>query len=70
MAINLSNADSALKSVYLDAISEQLDTNASPFMAAIEKTSNHVWGKEVKMNVVHGFNGGVGAGNEDADAEA
>ena len=65
MAINLTNADSALKSVYLDAISEQLDTSASPFMAAIEKTSNHVWGKEVKMNVVHGFNGGVGAGNED-----
>ena len=65
MAINLTNADSALKSVYLDAISEQLDTSASPFMAAIEKTSNHVWGKEVKMNVVYSFNGGVGAGNED-----
>ena len=65
MAINLTNADNALKSVYLDAISEQLDTSVSPFMAVIEKTSNHVWGKEVKRNVVHGFNGGIGAGNED-----
>lgn len=65
MITNLTNADSALKTVYLDAVSEQLNTYVSPFLAAIEKTANHVWGKEVKKTVVYGMNGGVGAGNED-----
>lgn len=65
MATNLSNADSALKTVYLEALNEQLNQSVSPFLAAIEKTSNHVWGKEVSKTVVHGINGGIGAGNED-----
>ena len=70
MAVNLTNADSALKSVYLDAISEQLNYNVNPFLAAIEKNSNDVWGKEVKKLAVYGMNGGVGAGTEDGDLPA
>lgn len=65
MATNLSNADSALKTVYLEALNQQLNESVSPFLAAIEKTSNYVWGKEVNKTVIHGINGGIGAGNED-----
>ena len=31
MAVNLTNADEALKSYYLDAVSEQLNENVNPF---------------------------------------
>ncbi len=65
MAVNLANADSALKSVYLDAISEQLNNNVNPFLAMIEKTSEDVWGKEIRKLAIHGINGGIGAGTED-----
>lgn len=67
MAVNLTNADSALKSVYLDVISEQLNSKVNPFLSAIEKSTNDVWGKEVKKLAVYGMNGGVGAGTEDGD---
>lgn len=67
MAVNLTNADSALKSVYLDAISQQLDYNVNPFLAAIEKSTNDVWGKEVRKMAIYGMNGGIGAGTEDGD---
>ncbi len=65
MAVNLTNADSALKSIYLDAISHQLDNNVNPLLAAINKSTNDVWGKEVRKIATYGVNGGVGAGTED-----
>ena len=64
--INLTNADSALR-VYLDAITDQLNYGAGPFLAAIEKNSNFVYGKEIRKPVTHGMNGGVGAGTEDGN---
>lgn len=67
MAVNLTNADSALKSVYLDAITSQLNDNVNPFLAAIEKSTNDVYGKEVRKLSIFGMNGGVGAGTEDGD---
>ena len=67
MAVNLTNADNALKSVYLDAISEQLNYNVNPFLAAIKKSTNDVWGKEVRKLAIYGMNGGIGAGTEDGD---
>lgn len=67
MAINLTNADSALKSVYLDAISEQLNYNVNPFFAAIKRSTNDVWGKEIRKLAIYGMNGGIGAGTEDGD---
>lgn len=36
MAVNLTNADKALKTFYLDAVSEQLDF-VSPFYAMVKK---------------------------------
>ncbi len=67
MAVNLTNADSALKSVYLDAITSQLNDNVNPFLAAIEKSTNDVYGKEVRKLAIYGMNGGIGAGTEDGD---
>lgn len=67
MAVNLTNADNALKSYYLEAVSEQLNNNVNPFLAQIRKTSENVWGKEVKQLAIHGLNGGIGAGTEDGN---
>lgn len=67
MAITLKNADAALKTFYLDAVSDQLNNGISPFYAAIEKSTADVWGKEVKRLVSYGVNGGIGAGTEDGN---
>lgn len=67
MAVNLTNADNALKTYYLDAISHQLDNNVNPLFGAINKSTNDVWGKEIRKLVTYGVNGGVGAGTEDGD---
>ena len=67
MAVTLTNADSALKSYSLEAVSEQLDNYVNPFLAQIKKTSDNVWGKEVKQLAIYGVNGGVGAGTEDGN---
>ncbi len=65
MAVTLTSADNALKSVYLEVITNQLDNYVNPFFAKIKKTTNDIYGKEVKKLVMHGVNGGVGAGSED-----
>ncbi len=65
MAVNLTNADNALKTLYLDAISHQLDNGANPLLSAISKSTNDVWGKEVRKLCTFGVNGGIGAGTED-----
>lgn len=67
--ITISNADKALKSYYLEAVSAQLDA-ISPFYAAIEKNSSQVYGKDVKIAVVRGEGNGVLAGSEDGDLPA
>lgn len=67
MAVNLTNADSALKSYYLDAVSEQLNNNVNPFFAKIKQSTSDVWGKEVKKLAIYGMNGGIGAGTEDGN---
>ncbi len=65
MAVTLSNADKALKTVYLDVIANQLDKYTSPLLSRIKTTTDSVYGKEVKKLVMHGLNGGIGAGSED-----
>ena len=67
MAVNLTNAEKALKSFYLDAVSEQLNSKANPLLSMIEKSTDDVWGKEVRKLAVYGMNGGIGAGTEDGD---
>lgn len=67
MAITITSAEKALKSFYLDAVTEQLNTNINPFLALIEKSSAYVTGKDVVVPIAHGVNGGFGAGTEDGD---
>lgn len=68
--ITIENADKALKDYYLQAVTAQLNDNISPFFSAIEKTSNNVYGKDVKVSVVRGNTDGVKACAEDADLPA
>ncbi len=67
MAITLSSADKALKTLYLDVVAEQLNKNANPLLSAICQSSDDVWGKEVRKLAVYGMNGGIGAGTEDGE---
>lgn len=63
--VTLATADNALKTVYLDVVSEQINTKGNPFLAKINKTADDVWGKDIRRVVHYGLNGGVGAGDED-----
>ncbi len=63
--VTVNSAENALKSVYLGAVTELLNTKVNPLMARIEQTSADVWGKEVRKAVSVGINGGIGAGDED-----
>ena len=65
MAVNLTNADSALKSYYLDVVKDKLNYSVNPFLAAIKHSTEDVYGKDVRKLAVHGLNGGIGAGTED-----
>ena len=65
--ITIQNADAALKDYYLDAVSAQLNEGISPFFTAVEKNTDSVYGKDVKLAVVRGYCGNVIAGAEDGD---
>ncbi len=62
--VTLQTADNALKTFYLDAVTEQMDAKISPFLAKIEKTAAYVTGKEVCKVVRKGVSGGISAGTE------
>ena len=65
--ITLETADNALKSFYLDAVTEALDMKANPLLAQIGRSTADVVGKDVKKLVKCGVNGGIGAGSETGD---
>ena len=65
MAVNLTSADEALKSYYLDVVAHQLNKNTNPFFAQIKQSTADVYGKEVRKVCAYGVNGGIGAGSED-----
>ena len=48
--ITIQTADNALKSFYLDAVTEALDLKANPLLAQMQKTSANVVGKDVKSS--------------------
>ena len=64
MAVSLTSADKALKTAYLDVVTNYLDHGVNPFFAKIKKTSDNVWGKEIKKLIRMGHTGGVLAGTE------
>lgn len=63
--ITMQTADNALKSYYLDAVTDQLNTSVNPLLARIKQTTADVWGRDVRKLVRFGINGGIGAGTED-----
>lgn len=63
--VTLNSADNALKTFYLEALTDTLDNKTNPFLAKIEKTSKNVSGKDIKMAVKVGYNNGISAGTED-----
>ena len=63
--VTMQSADNALKTLYLDVVTDQLNTGVNPLLAAMKKTSTDVWGKEIRRVAGYGVNGGVGAGSED-----
>ena len=68
--VTLASADSALKSFYLDAVAQQLNTEVNPLLAKIKQSTADVWGKEVRRLAQYGVNGGVGAGTEEGSLPA
>lgn len=65
--VTLQSAENALKSVYLGAVTELLNTKVNPLLSKIEQTSSDVWGKEIRKAASWGINGGIGAGDEDGE---
>ena len=62
--ISLTTAESALKDAYLNAVCNQLNTNANPLLSKIKQSSADVYGKDIIKMAPIGLNGGVGAGDE------
>ena len=62
--ITLETADNALKSFYLDAVTESLNLKTNPLLAQIQQSTADVVGKDVKKLVKYGVCGGISAGSE------
>ncbi|MBQ7977218.1 MAG: phage major capsid protein [Clostridia bacterium] len=63
--ITLQTAQNALKTVYLEAISNQLNNKIDPVFSMIKQSSTDVYGRNIIKLVPFGLNGGIGAGTED-----
>ena len=68
--ITIETADNALKSFYLDAVTEALDMKTNPLLAQFERSTADVVGKDVRKLVRYGLNGGISAGSETGDLPA
>ncbi len=67
MTITTETADQVLRTAYLDVISNYLNNSVNPFFAKIKKTSDNVWGKEIKKIIRMGHEFGIVAGSEDGE---
>ena len=67
MMNSLTTMDKILRSVYLDAVTQNLNKNTNLFYNKIEKSSANVYGKEVVATCSFGLNGGVSAVPETSD---
>lgn len=68
--ITIETADNALKSFYLDAVTEALDLKVNPLLAKIQRSTADVVGKDVRKLVKVGISGGIGAGSETGELPA
>lgn len=63
--ITLQSAQSALKDVYLDVLSTQLNYDTDPLLSKIKQSTTNVYGRNIIKLVPFGINGGFCASNED-----
>ena len=42
-----------LTSVYYDKLMEEISKHEMPFLSSVEKTSNYVWGKDIRRHIAH-----------------
>ncbi len=63
--ITLTTAQNALKTVYLEALSAELNARVDPVFSSIKQSSADVYGRNIVKLVPYGINGGVGVGEED-----
>ena len=68
--VTTQTADQALKSFYLDAVTDALDKTVNPFLAQLKKSTTDVWGKDVRKMVRYGVNGGIIAADETGEFPA
>ncbi len=62
--VTMTTAQNALKDIYLDVVSEQLNTKTNVLFNQFKQTSQDIYGREVQRLVPYGINGGIGAGDE------
>ncbi len=67
MVVSVNSADKALKTLYLGAVSDQLNTEINPLLAKIKQSTSDVWGKEIRRLARYGISGGISAGTETGD---
>lgn len=51
--INLANTENALKTIYLEVMTEILNRKVNPFLTKVEQTTSDVWGKEIRRCVTY-----------------
>ncbi len=62
--VTMTTAQNALKDIYLDVVSNQLNTKTNVLLNQFKQTTQDVYGREVQKLVPYGVNGGIGAGDE------
>ena len=64
--LSVKSLDDILQSFYLDVVSKQINSGASPLYDRIEKSSVNVNGKNAMVPVYYGINGALQSTNDDA----
>lgn len=62
--VTMTTAQNALKELYLDVVSNQLNTKTNVLFNQFKQTTSDIYGRDVQRLVPFGVNGGVGAGDE------
>jgi len=62
--ITIQNAESALKSIYLDGIINDINTKTNPFLTMVQNNAKAVNGKEARATIRYGNEGSVASGTE------
>lgn len=63
-------AENALKSIYLDTMTELLNTKTNPLLTKIAQATNDVWGKEIRTGAHIETDNTFGVGNESGELPA